>query len=226
MEINQPKFNLLKVSNSRYINDMFQKEYIYFSLHKTFRGDDPKNHGIMDPREMNESTWHPDNISITNKLTGQEFKFTKEKNKVDAEVNEAADSDLNTLISSFYWLNNEFEDPNPLYQEKFYLEENQMIVINRPVDFCKIIYNSLKSLNLSFKGAPMEYYDPKTWNGPRGSLTTHHKDIAFSYQNEFRIGVRPSNYGELGIPTSEPMKIPVPGLKQMCYLRDIYPRHK
>lgn len=148
MQTNQPKFNLLKVSRSKNIIDMYKREYLYFSLHKSFRGKDPEKKGILDPREMNESTWHPDHFSITFKSTGQEFRFTKDKNILDAEVNEAGDNDQNTLISSFYWLNDDREVPNPLYQKMFYIEGNQMLVINKPVDFCKKIYNSLRSLNL------------------------------------------------------------------------------
>ncbi|HNT21064.1 MAG TPA: hypothetical protein PKL70_11600 [Saprospiraceae bacterium] len=213
----------MKVSRSQYIFDMYEREYLYFSLHKSFRGKNPEQKGILDPREMNVSTWHPDYLSIIFKSTKQEFKFTKGKNIIDPEVNEAGDNDLNTLICSFYWLNNELEDPNALYQRGFYIEGNQMLVINKPVEFCKTIYTSLRSLNLFFEGDHVKYYDPKTWNGPRGSLTTHHKDIAFSYQNEFRIAIRPSNYGEPGILPSLPMEIPIPGLKQMSYINDIYP---
>ncbi len=223
MKSNQPRANLLKVNKSEYIIDMYENEYLYLSQHKSFRGPDFENNGIMDPREQNVTTFHGKNVTIT----GKDGKSLIPNNLVflNGELNESID-DEQTLICPFYYLENDLDEPTKLYQEQFYKPQNHMFVIFDLIEFRDKFRESMDRLNLGYLNKPVEYYEPKTWNGSRDSLDVHHKDIAFSFQCEFRIAVRPLNYGEPGLPPLLPMKVPLPGLRKISYIKRIYPLHQ
>ena len=220
MEAKQPRANLLKVSKSEYINEMYDQEYLFLSQHKSFRGSDPKNNGIKDPREQNVTTLNGKKVSVSRK-DGKPLFYENELILSDGELNESIE-DVHTLICSFYYLGNELEEPNELYQEKFYQPGNLILIIKDLKEFKRKFRESMAQLNMGFENKMVEYYDPKTWRGGRDSLTVHHKDIGYSYQSEFRVAIRPLNYGEPGIPPLMPMKVPLPGLRQISYTREIY----
>ncbi|MBL7779896.1 MAG: hypothetical protein JNM22_01680, partial [Saprospiraceae bacterium] len=53
------------------------------------------------------------------------------------------------------------------------------------------------------------YYDPNTHNG---DLTLHHKDEAYSFQNEYRILISPTK--------NEPVKVKLAGLNKISIVID------
>jgi len=62
-------------------------------------------------------------------------------------------------------------------------------------------------MKLEYSRSQVQYYDPKTHHG---DLTLHHKDILYSYQNEYRILVAP-------VPENS-IKVPISGLKGISAL--------
>ncbi len=243
-----------------HIDDMFENEYIWFSLHKTFRPptnnlttqqrreiqqilnssldknqkdaqliaflmkksqeEEQKDDGIMDRLEMNVTHLQGDRIEFS--FGGKKNRFSIVNNTLKSAIlNEHYPDDSYTLISCFYFLQDSTSEPTDRYKDEFYLHGKKMIVITEIEEFFKRINESITKLGFDPEMEPVKYYDPKTYNGPRDSLTPFDKSIDFAHQNEFRIGMRPKYFGDTNLPPSEPMRVYVPGLRQLSYVKEI-----
>jgi len=97
-----------------------------------------------------------------------------------------------------------------------------MIVITEIDEFLKRIRESIIKLGFELERKRVVYYDPKTYNGSRDSLTPFDKSNEYTHQNEFRIIMRPVNFGDTSLPATVSMGVSVPGLRQLSYVKDIY----
>lgn len=260
MESNQNKANLIKVSRSEYIDDMFEKEYIWFPLHNTFRApldnlspkgkidlhqiqnsgldkkqkndqiiaffqnrskeEEKKDEGIKDSLEMNITHEQLDRVEITGPFS---MLFDKAHSLKFAVRNEHYPKDHYTLISCFYFLEDPAGQPNDRYKEQFFVQGKKMLVIKDVDEFQKRIRESITNRGFDPEMKRVTYYNPEIDNFPPDSLTPFHKSNKYAHQNEFRIGMRPGNFGDTNLPAIEPIRVPVPGLKQLSYVKDIYP---
>jgi len=175
----------------------------------------------MDPLETNVTHQQINSFSlgIREKVGSYE---KGDKTFVSSVYNEHYPDDQYTLISCFYFLEDPASEPTSRYKEQFYRQGKKMLVIREVDEFLKHIRESIINLGFDPEMKRVIYYNPKTDNYPPDTLTPFHKSNEFAHQNEFRIGMRPFNFWENSLPACKSMRVPVPGLKELSFLKEIY----
>jgi hypothetical protein len=201
---------LAKIQSEKYINDLYSNEYLYFKCLKDFRGKNTDKFGRLDPKELNVKNVQITNFSLS--IENREIASSKISPEFNAQFMEHLD-DPKINCCSLFSTDIEFDQYISEFDERLNVLGDKMLIIHDYRNFFEILDTSLESLGIPYSRKFVTYYNPKTYNG---ELTLHHKDFAYSYQNEYRILIKPAEF--------QPIKIPVPGLKDISfiiYTRDI-----
>jgi hypothetical protein len=187
----------IKFGSTKNIEDMYQHEYLYFSVQNGFRAPREPT-GRNDPNEGNLNNLYFDQVTMKHddKLLDFNIKF--------AWLNEFLMED-SVKICSLYTL---FVDQN---KNKSRIDPRMIplggsaLVFHNWHEFSSIFKKSYEVNRFEFRFKPVEYYDPKI---PRDSLELHQKDEYFDYQKEYRLMLFTKTVG--------PIKLSLPGLKKVC----------
>jgi hypothetical protein len=198
---------LLKVGQKKYIDDMYEKEYLFFNSFSSFRTKETDACGRNDPREANIKNKQITYLEIT-LPNAKTIKLSEISKQFNAQYNEFP-TIIPHNICSLYTLH--FGD-NLSYQkidDRVLCLGDKTIVIYNLEEFFNILDNSLEKQKLEFSRKPITYYNYKVHNG---DLTFHHKDDSYRYQNEYRILIQTSG--------TEKVKVCLPGLKKISAVVD------
>ena len=192
---------LTKIHQSEYIDDMYEKEYLYFKPLIDFRSKKNDKSGRLDPKELNISNIQINNLTLTteNKKIEMHKMFKNFKGQFNEHLN-----DPKTNCCSLLWMELEPEKLNDSFNEKLLEFGDKALLIFDFIKFIEILDNSLEKLNYKYSRKKVDYYSPKEFNG---KLSLHHKDEKYEYQNEYRILISPTD--------NIPINIPLPGLKKI-----------
>jgi len=196
---------LAKIHKSEFILDMYEKEYLYFSVLKGFRGAKDEL-GRFDPRELNVKNKQIATLAI--KIEDKTYELDKMLDEFSCQLM-ANLEEPNINCCSLHWLEIESGKPPSTINNELLRMGDKVLLIADGVSFFKILDQSLEKYGLTYKRGRVKYYDPSIYNG---ELTLHQKDIKFRFQNEYRILINS--------PNNEPAKIYLPGLKQISYIID------
>ncbi len=200
-------FMLCKIHIEKYIVDMFNNEYLFFSSLIDFRSLKLDEGGRMDSRELNTSTTQLTSLKI--KTNKNEYELHKLFKNFSGQFNEYL-LDPTIKCCSLHLLDIQIDHPPKTYNYNISQMGDKILLIYNLESFFKILDNSIEKLNYQYSRKKVEYYDPKVQNG---ALTLHHKDNSFEYQNEYRILIRHTN-------GQNPVKIKLPGLKKISCVID------
>lgn len=199
------KANLLRTGRSDRIEDMFNREYIWFNRQSNWQKDDP-NELLVTSKKI------PEGIFTIPSFPGVKFFHSRLKEHI---------KDNNTLGVCFYWLNSPSDEPEEEYKRNYYKPGNKMLIITSHLKFLKIINDFFRANDYGFSQKPVNYYNSEEYDGERESLSPHDKDSKFHYENEYRILIRPNAcYEDPNFPESKPIEVPVPGLQQISYMKN------
>jgi hypothetical protein len=197
---------LTKIQQAKYILDMHNQEYLYFKSLKDFRSNTKDTSGRLDPRELNVSNKQLKKLTIKISAS-KELHLHKMENFSAQFMEYLSDSKINCC--SFHWLEIEPHNAPSTFNKKLIDLGDKALLIYNWKRFFDIIDSTLGKQKMEFSRKKVIYYNPKEFNG---DLTLHHKDQEYSWQNEYRILIAPTN--------NMPLRIPVPGLKKISCIVD------
>ncbi|MBL0007177.1 MAG: hypothetical protein IPP25_08340 [Saprospiraceae bacterium] len=196
---------LAKMQERKYIQDMFENEYLYFSFQKNFREQPNDQIGRYDSRDGNLYTAQIQWIEIQ-LPDGTTQKFERGINLGHADHSEnLEDPQFNICCLTICPLNEELQVTG-LSDRVSELGDSALVIFNTE-KFYDTIEKSISDMGMKCEMRPVKYYTYKEHNG---ELSLFHKDVEFSFQNEFRIIVGPNLKGDISVP--------VPGLKSMSFI--------
>lgn len=198
---------LLKIGKGKYINEMYENEYLFFNSFSSFRSNEKDPCGRNDPREANTKNKQVINLEITTP-TGKTIKLSEISKEFNAQYNEFPTIIPNN-ICSLYTLHLQDDFSYQKIDNRILSLGDKTLLIYNLGQFFEILDNSLERQKFKFSRKPVTYYNYKTFDG---DLTFHHKVDSFSYQSEYRIFIN-----SLG---SEKVKIELPGLKKISVVVD------
>ncbi|WP_269009469.1 hypothetical protein [Aquirufa ecclesiirivi] len=197
---------LCKIQCEKFINDMYNNEYLYFNWLGEFRSKDSDNSGRLDPRELNTKTSQLKNLKL--KVEGKDFLLHEICKEFKGQfIEHLADAKINSC--SLHWLEVEFGQIPTTFNDKLLNMGDKMLLIYDWQKFFEILDKSVEELGYQYSRKKLLYYDPTNHNG---ELTLHHKDNKFEYQNEYRILIAPTN--------QKAMMVYLPGLKSISQVVD------
>jgi len=197
---------LAKINQSKYINDMYENEYLYFKSLKEFRSDSKDKTGRLDPKELNVNNIQIHNLTI--KTDNHEIELHKVIKDFKGQLMEhLSESKINCC--SLHWMELEPNKENSSFNEKLLEMGEKALLIVDLVKFFKILDESIEKSNYKYTRKKVTYYSPKEFNG---EISLLHKDVEFEYQNEYRILILPTE--------NKPINIPLPGLKKISFMID------
>ncbi len=197
---------LTKIQEARFIEDMYENEYLYFSSLKEFRSSKKDNSGRLDPRELNLKNEQLNTVTI--KIKDQEIKLHEILKDFSAQYNEHL-SEPRINCCSLHWLEIEAgSSPSTLNDRLIEMGDKALLIYNC-AKFFEILDKSVETCGYEYSRKKVEYYNPKSYNG---ELTLHHKDEKYFWQNEFRILIFPVD--------CDAVKIPLKGLKEISLVLD------
>ena len=192
---------LLKIGKEKYIEDMYQKEYLFFNTLRSFRGDNKDVSGRSDPREANILNTQLTYFETTTSK-GTKIKHSEISKEFNGQYNEHP-TEIPYNICSLYMLEVTEDLKIKRVDKKVLNLGSRSLLIYNLEKFYKSLDSSLTKLGIEYSRKPIIYYDHRTFDG---KLNFHNKDKEFSYQNEYRI--------LLQTPGTDTMKISIPGLKE------------
>ncbi|WP_210463004.1 hypothetical protein [Rufibacter roseolus] len=195
-----------KIQDEKYINDMYENEYLYFNSLKYFRSDSKDITGRLDPRELNTKNLQLKNLLI--KKGDVEIELSEALSNFSGQYMEHPD-DSTVSCCSLFTIDIDLNGVLSNVSDKALEMGNKMLLIFDCLAFFKILDESIVKCGYEYKRRPVIYYDPKTYNG---DLTLHHKDLAFKFQEEYRILIESKE--------NQPIKIPLPGLRNISVVID------
>lgn len=198
---------LLKIGQGKYINDMYDNEYLFFNSFSTFKTNDKDPPGRYDPREANIKNKQVTYLEITTP-TGEMIRFSEISKEFNAQYNEFPTVIPNN-ICSFYTLHLRDDFTYEKIDDRVLCLGDKTLLIYNLGQFFEILDNSIEKEKFQFSRKPVTYYNYKTFDG---DLTFHHKDELFSYQSEYRIFLQ--------TPGTEKIKIKLRGLKEISAVVD------
>lgn len=195
-------FILIKIQESKYIEDMYSNEYLYFNSLETFKKSiDSDQPGRNDPLELVVNLEQLKSLSIkTNNKTILSDKISK--NFSGQYISHLEKPKINCC--SLYWTELEVGKKAPTFNKRLLQMGDKMLIIYDCQKFFEILDENFKKLNYQYSRKKVSYFDRKSYNG---ELTLHQKDNDFSYQNEYRILFKQ--------PNDKAIKIYIPGLKNI-----------
>ena len=171
--------SLVKFGESKYINDMYDKEYLYFKPLIDFRGVSEET-GRMDPNEGNLSNF---NLGKTDLITDNAAfsELLKISTQVEFHLVEFFNNPYHKICSLY-----SIKDRNEISIDKRMTEKvgDTALVIIDTVQFFDILEKAFVQKRLEFSWKNVFYYDIQNH---QGETPLHYKDKEFEYQNEFRI---------------------------------------
>jgi hypothetical protein len=195
--------NLLlgKIGQSKYIEEMYDQEYLYFRNIKHFRSDEKDSTGRLDPKELNVGNKQINKLTL--RTEEKEIHFHEVFRGFKAQVFEHL-VDPRALCCSLHWIELDLEEPYTNADLRLQdLGDRTLLIYNWP-KFFEILDQAVSAAKLSFDRKKVTYYDPKQFNG---ELSLHQKDHKFEYQNEYRIILSSSD--------ADDMKLNLPGLQEI-----------
>ena len=192
---------LTKIGQAKYINDMYENEYLYFTNLKEFRSKTTDKSGRLDPKELNVNNVQINNLTI--KAENKEIELHKMFKDFKGQFTENI-NDPKIHCCSLHWMELEHDKENSSFNKKLLEMGDKALLITNWEVFFKTLDESIESYNYKYTRKQVTYYNPKKFNG---KLTLHHKDGKFEYQNEYRILISPTQ--------NDPIKIPLSGLKKI-----------
>lgn len=195
----------IKIGKQEHIEDMYENEYLFFNTLRRFRASKKDEFGRDDPREANTLNSQLTYLEIIT-LEGEKIKLSEISKEFNGQYNEHPTVIPYNICSLYTREIKENLKIKPVVQKVLNLGTRSLIIYNFE-KFFNALDTSLASLGIEYSRKPVIYYDHRTFEG---KLTLHHKDQEFSFQNEYRI--------LLQTPGTEPMKIPIPGLKTFSAL--------
>ncbi|QXP64854.1 MULTISPECIES: hypothetical protein [unclassified Polaribacter] len=197
---------LIKIGESKYINDMYENEYLYFKSLKEFRSNSEDQTGRLDPKELNVSNTQINNLTLT--TNNKEIELHKVFKNFEGQLMKNLDNpEINCC--SLNWLVLETGKKSRFFEKKLLEMGNKALLILDWKKFFEILDREIEKMNYNFSRKKVTYYSPKIHNG---EISLHHKDEKFEYQNEYRILISPTK--------NEPINIPLPGLKEISTVID------
>lgn len=195
-------FFLAKIHSSKYINDMYENEYLYFNTLMEFRAKEKDEAGRLDPKEGNLKNIQARYLTIGK--GEKKIELHKVLSNFSAQFSEHfVDPKINCC--SLYSLKMEINGGSPKIDERISLMGDKVLLIHNTTKFFEILDQSIENQGYEFSRKHVKYYDPKKHDG---ELSLHHKDEKFSFQNEYRILLAPTN--------NQPIKLKLSGLQQVC----------
>jgi hypothetical protein len=192
---------LTKIQLSKYINDMYENEYLFFQPLKAFRSTLTDKTGRLDPKELNTKNLQINNLTITH--NNKEIELHKILKNFNGQLTEQLNNP-GINCCSMNWMDLEYGKLNSSLDEKLIEFGDKVLLITDCDKFMEILDKSIENLNYQSKRGRVTYYSPKIMNG---DITFHHKDEKYKYQNEYRILISPTN--------DQSVNIPLPGLKKI-----------
>lgn len=187
----------IKFGESRYINDMYHREYLYFQPLNNFRGV-PEETGRMDPNEGNLSNYNFMN-PIIESSNSQLTELIEISSNIKIHLTEFFPDFYHKNCSLYHVKNrNIFSIDERMKSRKL----DTALVISKPEKFFDILEKSFLRMKLEYSWRDVFYYDI---NKHHGETPLHYKDQEFSFQNEFRI----LSY----VKNDKALKLKIPGLK-------------
>ena len=192
---------LCKIHKAKYIEDMYENEYLYFGSLLDFRSTEKDESGRFDPKELNLKNKQIDWLTI--KVDSKEIHLHDVLKDFKGQYMEHL---TNPKINccSLHWLEIEPNQLASTYHQKLKMMGDKMLFVFDYAKFFEMLDLSIAKLGLEYSRKKVTYYDPKKFEG---ELDLHHKDMKFSYQNEYRILVFPTD--------NKPLKLNLPGLKKI-----------
>lgn len=197
---------LCKIQEEKFIVDMFDNEYLYFNSLNEFRKSNFDIGGRNDPRELNTKTTQLNSLSIIH--NEKEYALNNIIKNFKGQYNEHI-LDSKAFCCSLHWLEILTDQPPITYNQKLLQMGNKMLFIYELGMFFKILEMSIENMGFNYSRKKVEYYDPHKHND---TLSLYNKDKTFEFQNEYRILIHTAEEG--------PIKIPLPGLKNMSCILD------
>jgi hypothetical protein len=197
---------LTKIQQAKYIKDMYNQEYLYFKSLKDFRSSQKDVTGRKDPKELNLSNKQLKKLTI--KIDDTKIIHLHDLKGFSGQFTEfLGDSKINCC--SLHWLKIVPNQAPSTFNEKLLNLGDKSLLIYNWRKFFEIFDNSIRQMGLEFSRKKVKYYDPKVFNG---NISLHHKDKEYSWQNEYRILIAPTN--------NEPIFVSIPGLKKISCVID------
>lgn len=191
---------LVKINDSEYIDDMYEKEYLYFKSLKDFRSTANDNSGRLDPRELNLKNEQLSTLTI--KFDSNEISLHDQEEFSVQFMEFLSDSNINCC--SLHWVEIEPEQPSLTFQKKVLRMGDKALLIYNWKRFFDILDTSIDEMGFEYSRRKVTYYNPKEFSG---DLSLHHKDEAYKWQSEYRILIAPTE--------NAPICIPLPGLRKI-----------
>jgi hypothetical protein len=198
---------VLKVGQEKYIRDMYEKEYLFFSVFSSFRTSEKDPCGRNDPREANTKNKQVTYLEIKTP-DGKTIKLNEISKNFNAQFNEFP-SVIPHNICSLYTLKFDEELRFKEVDNRVLCLGDKTLIIYKLEEFFEILDKALESQKFEYSRKPVKYYNCKSFDG---DLTFHHKEESFSYQNEYRILIE--------TPGTNPINIGLPGVKKVSAVVD------
>jgi hypothetical protein len=192
---------LSKIHKAKFIEDMFENEYLYFKSLRDFRDTIKDGSGRLDPRELNLKNEQLTTLTVLK--DDKEIPLHKVLKGFSGQYMEHL-SEPKINCCSLHWMEIEPEQPPSTFNDKLLGMGDKALLIYDWKKFFEILDQSLENLKLKYSRKKVEYYDPKTFSG---DISLHHKNKEFSWQNEYRILIAPTD--------NEPLNIPLTGMKEI-----------
>ena len=180
---------------------MFENEYLYFKSLIDFRADSKDGTGRLDPLELNMKNEQLTTITISK--DDKEIHLHKVLKDFNGQFMEHL-SEPKINCCSLHWMDIEPDNPPSTFNDKLLGMGEKALMIYDWKKFFEILDQSLENLELKYSRKKVEYYNPKTFSG---DLSLHHKNEEFSWQNEYRILIAPTD--------TRPLYIPLKGMKEI-----------
>lgn len=196
---------LLKIGLGKYIEDMYQKEYLFFNTLASFRANEKDPGYRNDPKEANSKIKQLKYLEIT-LPSGKAIKLHENSPQFNAQYNEHPTIIPNNICSLYSLTFDKKLNYKEIDERVLCLGDKTLIIYNIE-KFFEILDNSIEELKLALSRKPVEYYNYKTFDG---DLSPHHKEDSFIFQNEYRI--------LLITPGTKTINLKLPGLKKISVI--------
>jgi hypothetical protein len=207
------KLLLLKFSEARFIDDMYNNEYLYFNKFEGFRSSSPDPSGRLDPREGNlRNVQLYGKLELSINIGEKSFKLGEAiANPENNDIQYCEHNETPSLIScSLYSMKLDANASDIVIDDRVLELGSKAIVIFDVLKFWEILDDALMKDDMGYKRDFVKYYYHKEHDGELGY---HYKHSDFSYQNEYRIIKQVSD--------PEPTSVKLAGLKEISRIVDI-----
>ena len=195
----------IKVQERKYIEDMYENEYLYFSSLYGFR-DDQDETGRPDPKEGNLINRQIDYLAVGK---GQDKIILSEVlTNFNSQYHEFL-AEPQVSCCPLFFQNLRVNKVLRNFDDRILALGDSALVIYEEKKFYDFLDQSIKHAGYEYSRGFVKYYDPTKHDG---DLTLHHKNEEFKFQNEYRIIIAPTK--EDGI------KIPIDNLQEISFIID------